>query len=148
VPVYSKIERIEGGAPETGICWFNCTFPRFSAKLHCTLMPVADEAQFSSLVEDAHQMVFSHEMKAAGIRTQQFDFTEQRVSGVMYNLQGPVASPIQFFASDSASHFLRGSLYFDHAPNPDSLQPSLAHIEKDIVHLIETLAWSETQMTP
>ena len=87
-------------------------------------------------------------MKAAGIRTQQFDFTEQRVSGVMNNLQGPVASPYQFFASDSASHFLRGSLYFDHAPNPDSLQPSLAHIEKDIVHLIETLAWNETQTTP
>ena len=87
-------------------------------------------------------------MKAAGIRTQQFDFKEQRVSGVMYNLQGPVASPIQFFATDSSTHFLRGSLYFDHSPNPDSLQPSLAHIEKDIVHLIETLAWNETQTTP
>ena len=148
VPVYSKIERIEGSVPETGICWFNCALPRFSAKLHCTLMPVADEAQFASLVEDAHQMVFSHEMKAAGIRTQQFDFTERHVSGVMYNLQGPVASPIQFFATDSVAHFLRGSLYFDHTPNPDSLQPSLARIEKDIVHLIETLTWKETQVTP
>lgn len=148
VPIYSKIERIEVGAPETGVCWFNCAFPQFSAKLHCTLMPVADEAQFASLVEDAHQMVFSHRMKAAGIHTQQFDFTERRVSGVMYNLQGPVASPIQFFATDSAAHFLRGSLYFDHAPDPDSLQPSLAHIEKNIVHLIESLAWNETQTTP
>ena len=66
----------------------------------------------------------------------------------MYNLQGPVASPIQFFATDSCEHFLRGSLYLYHSPNPDSLQPSLAHIEKDIVHLIETLAWNETQTTP
>ncbi len=148
VPVYSKIERIERGAPEAGICWFNCAVPRFSAKLHCTLMPLAEEAQFVSLVEDAHQMVFSHEMKAAGIRTQQFDFPERNVSGVLYTLQGPVASPIQFFATDSVAHFLRGSLYFDHAPNPDSLKPSLAHIEQDIVHLIETLAWTQPTSTP
>lgn len=148
VPVYGKIERIEGAAPEAGICWFNCGVPRFSAKLHCTLIPLSDEAQFASLVEDAHQMVFSHEMKAAGIRTQQFDFPDRQVSGVLYNLQGPVASPIQFFATDSTAHFLRGSLYFDHAPNPDSLQPSLAHIKQDIVHLIETLAWTESAKAP
>ena len=155
VPVYSKIERIEGGAPETGICWFNCAFPKFSAKLHCTLMPVADETnvakaqtQFASLIEDAHQMVFSHEMKATGIRTQQFNFPERSVSGVLYSLEGPVASPIQFFATDSTANFLRGSLYFNHAPNPDSLKPSLAHMEQDIVHLIETLAWTESATTP
>lgn len=148
VPVYGKIERIERGAPEAGICWFNCAVPRFSAKLHCTLIPLADEGQFTSLVEDAHQMVFSHEMKAAGIRTQQFDFPERHVSGVLYNLQGPVASSIQFFATDSTAHFLRGSLYFDHAPNPDSLKPSLAHIEQDIVHLIETLTWTESATKP
>ena len=65
----------------------------------------------------------------------------------MYNLQGPVAVPFSFLLP-TASHFLRGSLYFDHSPNSDSLQPSLAHIEKDIVHLIETLAWNETQTTP
>ena len=148
VPVYGKIERIEGAAPEAGICWFNCGVPRFSAKLHCTLIPLSDEAQFASLVEDAHQMVFSHEMKAAGIRTQQFDFPERHVSGVLYNLQGPVASPIQFFATDSTAHFLRGSLYFDHAPNPDSLKPSLAHMEQDIVHMIETLTWTESATKP
>ena len=148
VPVYGKIERIEGAAPEAGICWFNCGVPRFSAKLHCTLIPLSDEAQFASLVEDAHQMVFSHEMKAAGIRTQQFDFPDRQVSGVLYNLQGPVASPIQFFATDSTAHFLRGSLYFDHAPNPDSLKPSLAHMEQGIVHMIETLTWTESATKP
>jgi hypothetical protein len=59
-------------------------------------------------------------------------------------LSGPVASPLQFFATDSTNHFLRGSLYFDHSPNPDSLKPSLAHVEQDIIHLIESLAWTNT----
>ena len=100
-----------------GTCWFNCAIPRFSAKLHCTFKELS-EKPIRSLVEDAHQMVFSHEIKATGIRTQEFDFPEKDVSGVLYTLTGPVASPLQFFATDSTNRFLRGSLYFDHSPNP------------------------------
>lgn len=144
VPVYGKIERIQKPQGEEGTCWFNCAIPRFSAKLHCTFKELSSESQFRSLVEDAHQMVFSHEIKAAGIRTQEFDFPEKHVSGVLYTLSGPVASPLQFFATDSTNRFLRGSLYFNHSPNPDSLKPSLAHVEQDIVHLIESLAWTNT----
>lgn len=143
VPVYSKIERIEREGKEEGACWFNCSMPRFSAKIHFTHLDVKDGIQFQSLIEDAYQMVFTHEMKAAGIRTQEFHFPEQRVSGVLYSLSGPVASPIQFYATDSTSNFLRGGLYFDHAPNPDSLKPSLSHVEQDIIHLIETLTWTQ-----
>lgn len=146
VPVYSKIERIQKPEGTEGTCWFNCAIPRFSAKLHCTFKTLTDEDHFRSLVEDAHQMVFSHEIKAAGIRTQTFDFPEKRVSGVLYTLSGPVASPLQFFATDSTNRFLRGSLYFNHSPNPDSLKPSLAHVEQDIVHLIESLAWTENTL--
>lgn len=146
VPVYSKIERIQKPEGAEGTCWFNCAIPRFSAKLHCTFKTLTDEDHFRSLVEDAHQMVFSHEIKAAGIRTQSFDFPEKHVSGVLYTLSGPVASPLQFFATDSTNRFLRGSLYFDHRPNPDSLKPSLAHVEQDIVHLIESLVWTENTL--
>lgn len=143
VPIYSKIERIEHGSSETGSCWFNCAMPRFSAKIHCTYKDLKDNAHFQSLVEDAYQMVFTHEMKASGIRTQEFHFPDQQVSGVLYSLSGPVASPIQFYATDSVSHFLRGSLYFDHTPNPDSLKPSLSHVEQDVIHLIESLTWTQ-----
>lgn len=143
VPVYSKIERIERESPEGDACWFNCSMPRFSAKVHCTYMDLQGDVHFQSLVEDAYQMVFTHELKASGIRTQEFHFPDRRVSGVLYSLSGPVASPIQFYATDSTSHFLRGSLYFDHAPNPDSLKPSLSHVEQDVIHLIETLTWTK-----
>jgi gliding motility-associated lipoprotein GldD len=147
VPIHSKIERIEHGQDGRDACWFNCSMPRFSAKIHCTHMALKNDIHFQSLVEDAYQMVFTHEMKAAGIRTQEFHFPDQRVSGVLYSLTGPVASPIQFYATDSTSHFLRGSLYFNHPPNPDSLKPSLDHVEKDVIHLIETLSWTQ-QSTP
>ena len=122
--------------------------PRFSAKIHCTYMTLLGADHLMELANDAHLMVFSHELKASGIETRAFDFPDHSVSGLLFRLSGPVASPVQFFATDSTDHFLRGSLYFDHSPNPDSLQPSLDHVEQDIVHLIETLAWPETDSTP
>jgi len=148
VPVYSKIERIEketSTADDVSPCWFNCAMPRFKAKVHCTYIPLESRGQFNELVEDAYQMVFTHEMKATGITTQAFQFPEHAVSGLMYRLSGPVASSVQFFATDSTRHFLRGSLYFDHAPNPDSLKPTLDHVELDIARMIESLQWHQGQ---
>lgn len=142
VPVYSKIEHVQNHASLQDDCWFNCAFPVFRAKLHCTYRAIEDENDFLELVEDAHQMVFTHEIKASGILTRSFDFPGKKVSGVLYTLGGPVASPVQFFASDSSRHFLRGSLYFDNAPNPDSIAPALTRLTQDIEHLIETLDWT------
>ena len=45
------------------------------------------------------------------------------------------------FLTDSTKHFLVGSLYFYSRPNYDSLLPALDYIEKDVVHLMETLSW-------
>jgi gliding motility-associated lipoprotein GldD len=151
IPVHSKIERIEKEASsvsDASPCWFNCAMPRFNAKVHCTYIPLESKNQFNALVEDAYQMVFTHEMKATGITTQAFEFPERAVSGLMYRLSGPVASSVQFFATDSARHFLRGSLYFNHAPNPDSLKPTLDHVEQDIVRMIESLQWNPQEILP
>ena len=125
----------------TNSCWFNLAFPSFSGKLHCTLTRLNNPGEFISLVEDSHRLVFSHEAKASGIQTRSFDLPENQVGGLIFDLDGPVASPLQFFASDSTSYFLRGSLYFQHVPNPDSIGPALDYLRQDIVHMIETLQW-------
>ncbi|MDA0303428.1 MAG: gliding motility lipoprotein GldD [Bacteroidetes bacterium] len=140
VPAHAKIELINADGANAS-CWFNLSFPAFSAKLHCTLIRLRDPADFISLVDDSHRMVFSHEAKASGIQTHSFDLPENQVSGLVFDLGGPVASPLQFFATDSTDHFLRGSLYFQHVPNPDSIGPALDYVRQDIVHMIETLQW-------
>ena len=61
---------------------------------------------------------------------------------MIYVLEGPVAAPIQFFVTDSTSNFMRGSLYFNHAPNPDSTAPVLERMEADIRRIMESLEWS------
>jgi gliding motility-associated lipoprotein GldD len=80
-------------------------------------------------------------MKASGIAAKGFDFPENQVSGLLYELSGPVATPLQFLATDSTQHFLRGSVYFNHVPNPDSIAPALEQVKKDLIRLIETLEW-------
>lgn len=142
VPVYAKIEKFLPQDERDISCWFNCAFPPFHAKLHCTYVPIQSAEHFSQLVNEAHQMVFQHEQKASGISTQQFYFPEHSVSGLLFDLDGAVASPLQFFTTDSSEHFLRGSLYFSHVPNPDSLRPSLMHVRENVVQLIETMTWT------
>ena len=67
---------------------------------------------------------------------------ERDVYGLMYFLEGEgVASPLQFYVTDSTRHFLRGSLYFNIYPNNDSLQPVIDFITDDVRHLITTLEW-------
>jgi hypothetical protein len=38
-------------------------------------------------------------------------------------------------------HFLRGALYFNTAPNIDSMGPVVDFVKKDMDHLIETFQW-------
>ena len=49
--------------------------------------------------------------------------------------------PINFFLTDSSTHFLRGALYFDAAPNEDSLGIVNKFLVDDVKHLINTFKW-------
>ena len=142
LPQYAREFQPHSSEFSEGVCGFNLVFPNFHAMVHCTYVPLRqDRSQLDKLVQDAHELAFNHDIKATGIGRQQFAFSESSVYGLFYDLSGPVATPIQFYATDSLHHFVRGSLYFNHTPQPDSLAPSLAHIRTDLVHMIETLQW-------
>jgi gliding motility-associated lipoprotein GldD len=141
LPQFAAIERVVGAESEDGSCWFNVVFPSMEARWHLTLASM-EGRDLDQLIEDAHQLAFSHDIKAVGIGRKRFSFPDRGVYGVFFQLDGPVASPMQFYATDSTRHFLRGSLYFNHVPNPDSLAPSLERVLADSQHLLETLEWS------
>ena len=140
LPQFAAVERVIGEQSTDGTCWFNVVFPTLQARWHVTMVPLQD-ADLSVLIEEAHQMAFSHDIKALGIGRKRFAFPDHGVYGVLFELDGPVASPLQFYATDSTHHFIRGSLYFNHVPNPDSLRPSLERVREDTRHLLETLKW-------
>ncbi|NQX92731.1 MAG: hypothetical protein HRT74_11515 [Flavobacteriales bacterium] len=89
-------------------------------------------------------MAFSHETKAEAINRTNHVSASKNSAGTLYQLEGNVASPIQFFVTDSSNYFLRGGLYFENIPNADSLAPVVEFIKDDIVNMMETIQWQDS----
>ena len=138
-PVYAKIVHAE--APDKEPYWVNVAFPRFNAKVHLSYKTIHNNLY--QILEDNRELAFKHTVKADAIQEKMFEAPEKEVYGILYEIKGNTASQVQFFVTDSVKHFLRGSLYFHSVPNKDSIAPVLDFVEKDIVHLIETLKWKE-----
>jgi gliding motility-associated lipoprotein GldD len=136
-PVYSKIVPDHGYNKEP--YWINLKFPQFKAQVHISYKPV--EGNLYQLLEDNRELAFKHTVKADAIRERLFEAPEKNVYGMLYEIKGNTASPVQFFVTDSTRHFLRGSLYFNVVPNKDSIAPVLEFIKDDITHLVETIEW-------
>ncbi len=126
---------------QTNPCWFNIEYPPFKAKIHFSYKEL-NTGLLYRLTEDAREMVFKHAQKANGIKESLIDLPEQHVYGKAWKIDGrDVASPFQFYVTDSLHHFLRGSVYFNVIPNNDSLEPVIGFIINDIDHLVQTLQW-------
>jgi gliding motility-associated lipoprotein GldD len=120
-------------------CWMNLYFPINQATVYLTYKPINND--LTAHLEDAHEFAYKHTVKADAIEETLFVNDSLHVYGMLYNLKGNTASQVQFYLTDSTTHFLRGSLYFNVAPNKDSLAPVVEFIKQDIVHLMESLQW-------
>ncbi len=137
-PAYGNLLFPKEKGNETG--WFDLEFPAYRAKIYFTYRDVNND--FESLMDQTYTMnVKSHISKADAINEQVFNNQENKVYGILYDLKGNTASAVQFYATDSVKHYLRGSLYFSAEPNADSLAPVIEFFREDIIHLIETLKW-------
>jgi gliding motility-associated lipoprotein GldD len=140
-PTYAKILRdttFFEDKPENPY-WINVDFPRFNARIYMSYKEIGKNS-FDKLKEDAYKMSYKHTYKATSIEDTAFK-TPLGVSGIFFTVGGNAATAKQFFASDSVKHFLRGALYFDTAPNEDSLGIVNNFLQEDMKHLINTLQW-------
>ena len=119
--------------------WADIYYPNMKATIYMTYKSI--ENNINTLLKEVHKLTYNHTIKADGIIEQPFENNTNKVFGMMYNLKGDVASNLQFFVTDSIKHILCGSLYFYAHPNPDSIQPALDYIKKDIQHIMETFKW-------
>ena len=137
-PVYTIIKHDPHSPQEK--YWINMDFPSFNATVHFSYKPV--EGNLFTYLEDSHKMISKHIPKADAIFDSIIIDRDRNVFGLIYELEGSgAASPYQFFLTDSISHFVRGSLYFNFTPNNDSLEPVIEFIKEDIDHLINTFRW-------
>jgi gliding motility-associated lipoprotein GldD len=119
-------------------CWFDVYFEPFNGKLHCSYYPISNEKDFDELIKDAFTFVDKHDIKA-NYRAETAIKGRNNTGGLIFEIDGPVATPIQFFLTDSINHFIRGSLYFDNKVNPDSMAPVHVFVGEDVKQIISTL---------
>jgi gliding motility-associated lipoprotein GldD len=120
--------------------WLNLEFPKFKGTLHISYNPLKND--LVNYLEDSRSLVLKHIPKASAINDSIISIPEHHVYGMIYRIQGAgVASPTQFFLTDSSNHFLRGALYFNIRPNNDSMSPVIDFINQDINHFINSLNW-------
>jgi gliding motility-associated lipoprotein GldD len=141
-PVYGKPVKdtaFFGARPENPY-WMNIEIPTLGGKIYLTYKAIDNKNKLEVLINDAFKMSYAHDKKASYINEPIFN-TPNNVHGVLYEVGGNAASALQFYATDSVHHFLRGALYFDVAPNVDSLAPVNKFLAQDVENLIKTLKW-------
>ena len=120
--------------------WVNIEMPLFKGSIHLTHKPV--DGNLADYLEDVHTMVTKHLQKANGVRDSLIFNEEHNVYGLFIEMDGKgVATPMQFYLTDSTRNFVRGALYFNFKPDNDSMQPVINFIRDDIDHLINTFEW-------
>ena len=122
--------------------WINIEFPEFKATIHLTYKNLMQDDVYE-ILEDNFKLTFSHTVKADAIDERIFIDDDNNVFGTVFEIRGNPASPIQFFATDSVKHFIRGSLYFNVSPNRDSLSPVIDFLSYDIFMMMESIRWKK-----
>lgn len=141
-PKYGKIVKdtfIFEGEPSHP-CWFDIDMKELNATLHCSYYEVTTNKNLSSLINDAFFIAGKHNSRA-NYRRESTIKNEHSVKGLLFDIEGPVASPTQFFLTDEKSNFFRASLYFNSKVNPDSTAPVLEFIKTDIDTMIASFQW-------
>jgi gliding motility-associated lipoprotein GldD len=121
-------------------CWFNLYYPKFDAIIYLTYDPINNNLK--NYLDDSHELVYKHVVKATAIQEALIMDTASRVFGVKYKIEGDAACPYQFYLTDSTHHFFRAALYFNFKPNYDSLYQVVNFIEADMDHMIQTFEWT------
>ncbi len=145
IPDYSNIvaDRHNPNQPY----WINITIPENKAEVHISYYNLANQdvsnrVLLYKIMEDTHALAYKHAQKADAIQEMIFENPDRNVYGLIYKIDGNAASPVQFYLTDSTSHFLRGALYIREVPNIDSLKPVIDFLVPDVIHLIETTTWN------
>jgi gliding motility-associated lipoprotein GldD len=126
--------------PDSEQYWLNIDYPSFGGTLHLSYKAV--HGNLSDLLEDAHELANKHLAKATYMEPRPILRDSAGVYGLIYDIRGAgVASSVQFYLTDSLRHYVRGALYFNVAPNNDSLAPVIDYVKEDIDHLINSFHW-------
>ncbi|MFZ1703243.1 MAG: hypothetical protein WAT79_02790 [Saprospiraceae bacterium] len=121
-------------------CWFDLRMDTLNASIHCNYVEITGSNTIDKMVNDAFTIASKHNVKANARKESKIE-NKYGVQGLFFDIDGPVAMPLQFYVTDGSKHFFRGSLYFNAKVNPDSTAPVLRFVRQDIEKMLETFQW-------
>jgi gliding motility-associated lipoprotein GldD len=137
-PKYASVMPNKGRITEP--YWVNLVVPELKATIYLSYKSLKGE-KLSALLEDSHTLLYKQSVKAESIEESDILLPERKIYGILYDVGGDAASPVQFYITDSTTHFIRGALYFYSTPNKDSLAPVVAFMRQDILKMIDSFHW-------
>lgn len=130
-------------------CWFNLNLSSLNGSIHFTYTDLKKcdslSACLHKVYNDAYQMAQEHVPKANALEDFSINNPEKRVFGVLFNIEGHIASPFQIVLTDSVNHAVRAALYFNSRPEADSMAPVIEFVKTDIMNMLNSFEWNEAQ---
>lgn len=120
-------------------CMINIDYPELKGTIYISYNTVDNNLE--ELIKDAEKLPLEHTVKADEIIGDEYENPRHSTYGMLYTVTGNAASQGQFYVTDSVSHFMTGSIYFDRRPNYDSIYPAAEYLKNDMKKLIESLQW-------
>lgn len=96
----------------------------------------------SYYINHSNDEIDRHKLKARAINDENIIRSKDSIYGTSFELVGDVATPFQFYLTDSLNHFLYAEVLFNSRPNYDSLKPTLDYFKKDLNQLLESIKWA------
>ena len=106
-----------------------------------SLNKISKEEDLENNFRDFSLTLETHSKKSNGMFVREYEDIDNRVYAKIFEMRGDVASPIQFYLTDSTSNFINGSLNLKFKSKYDSIFPTIQYVKNDILVLVESLNW-------
>ena len=120
---------------------FIINYNQLNAQINFQYKNVNSSEKLKAYILDLKSTIETHSMMANSVKIKDYSLKEKNIFGRIFDLSGNVASPYQFYLTDSTNNIISGLVYFNIKPNYDSILPAINYIENDIIHLIESFDW-------
>lgn len=136
---FNKVSYFNVKSAQQNTCNKDIVLEGLNGTLHLSVIDM--DTTLGMYINHAIDKVGEHKIKASAIIDTNIIRQEDRVFGTFYELQGNVASPFQFYVTDSTDRFFSGVVYFNTRPNYDSIKPTLNFVKKDLIEFMKTVNW-------
>lgn len=122
---------------------FIINYNQLNAQINFQYKNVNSKEKLNAYILDLKTAIETHSMMANSVKIKDYSLKEKNIFGRIFDLSGSVASPYQFYLTDSINNIISGFVYFNIKPNYDSILPAINYIENDIIYLIESFDWKK-----